>query len=59
MCAADRLCDIRDKAMEYDVIGIDEGQFVSSIWITKGVPSMPENSLHTFAMIYESRIGEG
>ena len=31
MCAADKLSDLRKKAMEYDVIGIDEGQFVSSI----------------------------
>ena len=30
MCAADKLSDLRQKAMEYDVIGIDEGQFVSS-----------------------------
>ena len=30
VCAADRLSDLKKKAMEYDVIGIDEGQFVSS-----------------------------
>ena len=30
VCAADRLSDLKEKAMEYDVIGIDEGQFVSS-----------------------------
>jgi len=31
MCAADRLGDLQQKAKEYDVIGIDEGQFFPDI----------------------------
>lgn len=42
------LADIKEKAIDYSVLGIDEGQFVSLAFFSKIVCSMQVNNVNLF-----------